>query len=70
MEELRDIEAVIRMERGFSRLIALPVPVITVHIPVRPAGIKICADVIWDVSDHKLRLRDGVRLEVLEVISD
>ena len=65
MEILCNVEGEIGIECRLPRLATLPVFVVAIHIPVRPAGIEICTDVVRNVCDHQLRLGDVIRLEIL-----
>ena len=70
MEVFCDIESEVGIECRFPGLIALSVPVISVHIPIRAAGVEVRPDVIRDVGDHQLCLGNVVGLEVLEVVME
>ena len=70
VEILCDIESEVGIERCLPRLTALPIFVVAIYIPVRPAGVEIRTDVVRNVCNHQLRLGDVVGLEVLEVVMD
>ena len=60
MEIFCDIESEVGVECRFPGLIALSIPVISVHIPIRAAGVEVRPDVIRDVGDHQLCLGDVI----------
>ena len=61
VEILCDIESEVGIERCLPRLTALPIFVVAIYIPVRPAGVEIRTDVVRNVCNHQLRLGDVVR---------
>ena len=70
MEILCNVEGKVGIERRLPRLAALPIFVVAIHIPVRPAGIEVRTDVVRNICDHQLRLGNVIGLEVLEVVVD
>ena len=67
-EVFSDVEGVIRVECSLVRFAAFTVLIVTVHIPVGTAGIKVAADVVRNVSNDELCFWDAVGFEVLEII--
>ena len=68
MHIFRYLEITVAVEKRFLRKLAFSVFVVAAVVPVGIAAVSVCADVIGDIRNYKLRFGDVVLFEVLKII--
>ena len=68
MEELRDVECEVRVKGRLVGFAALPILIVSVHVPVRAGSVEGIGNIVGNVRNDQLRPGDAVAFEVLEVV--